>query len=113
MQQLSLQTICGGLHRIRDNVFELLQDAKLLRQNGRISRAYTLAYFACEEVGKISVLLGAATRSILEIPVDWKSTRKRFHSHDSKASQFIGLARPIQIILDAVAADERASTSKK
>ncbi|MDX7951263.1 AbiV family abortive infection protein [Lichenihabitans sp. Uapishka_5] len=35
-------------------------------------------------------------------PVDWKSTAKRFRSHDSKASQFMGLANAVPIIESAV-----------
>jgi AbiV family abortive infection protein len=107
MQKLSLQTICDGAVRVRDNASELLEDARLLRQNGRVSRAYALAYMACEEAGKLSILLGAATKIALGIPVDWKATRKRFRSHDSKASQFMGLARSIPIILEAVAAGRK------
>jgi AbiV family abortive infection protein len=107
MQQLDLQTICGGMTRVRDNASGLLEDAKLLRQSGRISRAYALAYMACEEAGKLSILLGAATQIVVGIPVDWKALRKRFHSHDSKASQFLGLARAIPMIQQAAAAGQK------
>jgi AbiV family abortive infection protein len=107
MQNLSLQTICDGIVRVRNNASELLEDAKLLRQNGRISRAYALAYMACEEAGKLSILIGAATQIALGVPVDWKTRRKRFRSHDSKASQFMALAKAIPIIQEAAAAGRK------
>jgi AbiV family abortive infection protein len=107
MQNLSLQTICKGILCVRDNASELLEDARILRQSGRISRAYTLAYFACEEAGKVSILVGVATKLAVSLPVDWKVVRKRFNSHDSKASQFMGLGSSIQIILEAVAAGRK------
>ena len=93
--------------RIRDNTAALLEDARLLRQNGRKCRAYTLAYMACEEAGKLSILIGAATQIILGISVDWKITSKRFRSHDSKASQFMGLANAMPIIRAAAEAGKR------
>jgi AbiV family abortive infection protein len=67
---------------------------------------------ACEEAGKLSILIGAATRVVIDVPVDWKSTRKRFRSHDSKASQFMGLARGIPVIQEAVAAKGQVVDSK-
>src|ERR1700730_11644399 len=108
MQNLSLQTLCDGMLRVRDNAASLLEDAKLLRQNGRIPRAYALAYVACEEAGKLSILVGTATETVLGIPIDWKVKYKRFRSHDSKASQFLGFARAIPMLLEAVAAGRKS-----
>ncbi|MFG3596544.1 AbiV family abortive infection protein [Bradyrhizobium sp. RDI18] len=107
MRELSLRTICEGIIRVRDNASELLVDAKVLRQNGRISRAYSLAYLACEEAGKLPILLGAATKIALDLPVDWKLTRKRFNSHGSKASQFVGVGGMIPILLQAAATEQK------
>ena len=70
MQNRSLQVICDGMVRVRDNAAELLKDAELLRQNGRVARAYALAYMACEEAGKLSILLGAATQAVIGVPTD-------------------------------------------
>ncbi|ESZ46655.1 AbiV family abortive infection protein [Mesorhizobium sp. RSR565B] len=108
MKDLSLQAICEGMIAIRHNASELLKDAELLYQNSRISRSYALSYVACEEAGKLSILLGAATQIVLGIPVDWKVTGKRFRSHDSKASQFMGLASAVPLIEEAVAAEKKA-----
>jgi AbiV family abortive infection protein len=107
LENLTLHTLCDGMMRIRDNAAALLEDARLLRQNGRKCRAYTLAYMACEKAGKLSILIGAATQIVLGISVDWKTTRKRFRSHDSKASQFMGLANAMPIIRAAAEAGER------
>ncbi len=93
--------------RVRGNAAALLEDAKLLRQNGRKCRAYTLAYMACEKAGKLSILIGAATQIVLGLSVDWKTTHKRFRSHDSKASQFMGLANAMPIIHAAKVAGKR------
>ncbi|MBZ9847418.1 AbiV family abortive infection protein [Mesorhizobium sp. CA14] len=102
MKDLDLITVCQGIVAVKDNALELLDDAKILRANGKLARAYAAAYMACEENGKLSVLLGAATQIIIGRPVDWKSTAKRFRSHDSKASQFMGLANAIPLLESAV-----------
>jgi AbiV family abortive infection protein len=62
---------------------------------------------ACEEAGKLPILIGTATEVVLGIPVDWKTTHKRFRSHESKASQFLGLARAIPMIRSAAAAGQK------
>ncbi|KQO42534.1 AbiV family abortive infection protein [Methylobacterium sp. Leaf85] len=102
MKDLDLITLCQGIVAIKDNALELLDDAKILRANSKLSRAYAAAYMACEENGKISILLGAATQIIIGRSVDWKSTAKRFRSHNSKASQFMALANSIPILEVAV-----------
>ncbi len=102
MRDLDLITLCQGIVAVKDNALDLLDDAKILRANGKMARGYAAAYMACEEVGKLSILLGAATQIIIERPVDWKSTAKRFRSHNSKASQFMGLANAMPILESAV-----------
>ena len=113
MNQMSLLAICEGMIRVRDNAAELLEDARLLRENGRVSRAYTLAYMACEEYGKLSILIGVAVKMVVGIPVAWKATRKRFNSHNSKASQFVALARTIPLILEAAASGSKTVNTEE
>jgi AbiV family abortive infection protein len=108
MRDLDLITLCQGIVAVKDNALELLDDAKILRANSKLARAYAAAYMACEENGKLSILLGAATQVILGRPVDWKSTAKRFRSHDSKASQFMGLANAIPILEKAVKESQKS-----
>lgn len=103
-------TLCQGIVAVRDNALDLLDDAKILRANSKLARAYATAYMACEENGKLSILLGAATQIIIGRPVDWKLTAKRFRSHDSKASQFMGLANAMPI-LESAAKEGQKSVS--
>lgn len=102
MRNLTLEVVCDGIIRTRDNAQALLEEAIILRDNNRLSRAYALAYMACEECGKISVLFGAASRTARGLAVDWKTIAKRFRSHDSKTSQFFGIAIAAPVILKAV-----------
>ncbi|WP_425500098.1 AbiV family abortive infection protein [Propylenella binzhouense] len=102
MKDLDLRTLCQGIVAVKDNALDLLEDAKILRANNKLARSYAVAYMACEEIGKLSILLGAATQIIIGHAVDWKSTAKRFRSHDSKASQFMGLANAIPILESAI-----------
>jgi AbiV family abortive infection protein len=107
MENLSIEDLCRGMLAVRANAFEFLEDARLLRRSGRISRAFALAYMACEEVGKLPIMLGVATKLALGVPVNWKQATKRFHSHSSKASQFFGLARAMPMLLEAVASGQK------
>ena len=106
MRDLTLNQVAIGVFKIFANAKSLLQDAYLLKQNNRISSAYALAYICCEKAGKISILVGAATNLAHGSEVKWKSTSKRFLSHNSKASQFFALARTIPSILKAAADGE-------
>lgn len=101
-------TLCQGIVAVKDNAFELLDDARILRANNKLARAYAAAYMACEENGKLSILLGAATQIIIGRPIDWKTTAKRFRSHDSKASQFMGLANAIPILESAIGESQKS-----
>ncbi|MDX7951262.1 AbiV family abortive infection protein [Lichenihabitans sp. Uapishka_5] len=65
MKDLNLIRICQGIVAVKDNALELLDDAKILRANNKLARAYAAAYMACEENGKLSILLGAATQPLL------------------------------------------------
>lgn len=108
MRDLDLITLCRGIVAVKANALELLDDANILRANGKLARSYATAYMACEEVGKISILIGAATQIIIGRPVDWKITAKRFRSHNSKASQFMGLANAIPILEAAVSEGQKS-----
>jgi AbiV family abortive infection protein len=103
MKDLSIEQLCQGIFCAIDNALNLLNESKILRSGGHTARAYALAYMACEEFGKVSILAGAATKLAIKRPVDWKSVAKRFRSHESKAMQFNGLDAAIPIILEAVA----------
>lgn len=89
MMQPPIETVCDGILDVRANAEALLADARLLRSQQRYSSSLALAYTACEELGKLPILVGAATRLVLGEDVQWKSTLKRFRNHTSKAVQFL------------------------
>jgi hypothetical protein len=77
-----------ALHELRlavfDNAEELHKEAKLLFQHKMFSRAYLLAYYCFEELGKIPIVVGVIGKLIANEHVDWKTVEKRFYSHTSK-----------------------------
>lgn len=80
------------LHTLRlaifDNAEKLHNEAKLLHEHKMFSRAYLLAHFCFEELGKIPIIVGAIGKLIKGESVDWKKFKKRFYSHTEKiASQ--------------------------
>ena len=80
------------LHTLRlaifDNAERLHKEAKLLHEHKMFSRAYLLAHFCFEELGKIPIIVGAIGKLMAGESVDWKKLKKRFYSHTEKiASQ--------------------------
>jgi len=78
------------LHLLRldifDNAENLQKEAKLLFDNQMFSRAYLLAYFCFEELGKIPIIVGAIAKLQSDEIVDWKKLKKRFYNHTKKIS---------------------------
>ena len=76
------------LHELRlsifDNAESLHKEAKLLYDNGMYARAYLLAYFSCEELGKIPIIVGALGQLIQDKEEDWSKVNNRFHNHKAK-----------------------------
>lgn len=88
MHTLSVQQLNSLRLEIFDNAAALYREAELLLQNGMYSRAYLLAHFCIEELGKIPMLIGAMGQLEKNEVVDWKDVKKRFTSHVKKiASQ--------------------------
>lgn len=80
------------LHTLRlaifDNAENLYKEAKLLHEHNMFSRAYLLAHFCFEELGKIPIIVGAIGKQMAGESVDWRKFKKRFYSHTEKiASQ--------------------------
>ncbi|MCP9759183.1 AbiV family abortive infection protein [Aquitalea sp. S1-19] len=80
------------LHSLRLSIFNnaenLHKEAILLHEHKMFSRAYLLAHFCFEELGKIPIIVGAIGKLTTGEPVDWKKLKKRFYSHTEKiASQ--------------------------
>lgn len=97
------------LHELRlaifDNAEALHREAGLLLKNGMYSRAYLLAHFCFEELGKIPIVVGIVGQLIKGQSVDWKKARKRFSNHEAKiASQnghFYAFGLDVDLIHDS------------
>jgi AbiV family abortive infection protein len=76
------------LHELRlaifDNAEALHCEANLLLQHGMYSRAYLLAHFCFEELGKIPIVVGVIGKLTKGEAVDWKKVKKRFLNHEAK-----------------------------
>ncbi|SFN51506.1 abortive infection protein, AbiV family [Pseudomonas sp. NFACC24-1] len=82
------QMTIDQLHQLRLDVFEnaesLHKEARLLLEHGFFARAYLLAYFCCEELGKLPMIVGAVGGLQSGDTVDWKKVMKRFRDHKAK-----------------------------
>jgi AbiV family abortive infection protein len=96
-----------GYRKSLENARELLADAELLLDHGRVPRAYCLGQLACEEVGKAQMLFAAAWDVEQGHAVDWTRLGERFRDHVSK-----GLAR---LVTEALVANDvvRVKTASK
>lgn len=66
------------------NARDLLDEADVLREGEYCARAYFLAHIACEEVGKLPILIYAATAVRMGADVDWTRTDQLLRSHADK-----------------------------
>lgn len=84
MKQLSIDELHGLRLRIFDNAESLHKEATVLLDAGFHARAYLLAHFACEELGKLPIIVGIVGNLIRCEPVDWNRAMKRLRDHKSK-----------------------------
>ena len=84
MNKLSIDQLNQLKLSIFDNAEKLYDEAKLLNENGMHARAYLLAYFSCEELGKLPIIVGALGNLVQGKEVNWKKVNKRFYSHKEK-----------------------------
>lgn len=88
MHTLSVQQLHSLRLAIFDNAAALHREAELLLRNGMYSRAYLLAHFCIEELGKIPIVIVAIGQLEKNEVVDWRKIKKRFTNHvDKIASQ--------------------------
>jgi AbiV family abortive infection protein len=71
------------------NAYELLDEADLLRANEGNARAFFLAHIACEEVGKLPILITASVSDHLGLDVDWRRIDRVLRTHTSKIAQVL------------------------
>lgn len=84
MDKLSMDELHALRLTLFDNADSLHKEAKLLFAQGFYPRAYLLAHFTCEELGKIPIVVGAIGCMLQNRPVNWKNVRKRFRDHKAK-----------------------------
>ena len=84
MKQLSIDELHGLRLRIFDNAESLHKEAKVLLDAGFHARAYLLAHFACEELGKLPIIVGIVGSLMKNEVVDWNKAMKRLRDHKSK-----------------------------
>lgn len=84
MNKLTIDQLHMLRIRIFDNAESLHKEAKLLLDNGFFARAFLLAYFSCEELGKIPIVVGVIGRLLRNETVDWRKITKRFRDHKQK-----------------------------
>jgi AbiV family abortive infection protein len=120
MQALDQSELNALRLAIFDNAEALHREAKLLLDYAMYSRAYLLAHFCFEELGKIPIVVGVLARRLKGTAIDWKAVHKRFYSHEEKiASQnghFYAFGLEADLIRDSdvdwlVEADSRVSRS--
>lgn len=82
---------------IFDNAKGLAEDARLLLDQGRISRAYALGVVAAEELGKILLVAKTAALLALSRPVDWTMFWRNFDDHSHKLFSFVSLSTLLEV----------------
>ena len=84
MNTLSIDEIQKLRLAVFDNASSLYKEAKLLFDNTFYSRAYLLAYFCAEELGKLPILIVVIGTLTEGEEVNWKEARKSFYNHKAK-----------------------------
>jgi len=84
MHTLSVRELHALRLAIFDNAEALHREADLLLKNGMHSRAYLLAHFCFEELGKIPIVVGIIGKLVSGETIDWKKVKKRFSNHEAK-----------------------------
>ncbi len=84
MRKLSIDQLHAFRLSIFENAESLYEEAILLQENGKYARAYLLAYFACEELGKIPIVVGVISKLMQGKKVDWAHVKRRFRDHKAK-----------------------------
>jgi AbiV family abortive infection protein len=89
INQLDLDQLQEALEAAYGNAVALLEEADILRRHERCARAYFLAHIACEELGKLPMLLVTSTSVWLGMAVDWGRLDRALRSHGSKIKQVL------------------------
>ncbi|WP_369153810.1 AbiV family abortive infection protein [Burkholderia pseudomallei] len=102
MKNLSINDFHALRLAIYDNAEDLHREADLLLQHSMFSRAYLLAHFCIEELGKIPIIVGIVGNLKKGEKVDWKQANRRFSSHVEKIASHNGHSYAFGAKLDTV-----------
>lgn len=86
LNQLKVDEIKEIYIKIYENACELLEEAELLFDFTKYSRAYLCAHISVEEFGKLPMLYTTALNVHNGVKVDWKDLNKRLRDHKTKTS---------------------------
>jgi AbiV family abortive infection protein len=89
VKDLTLDQIEEACVAAFDNAVALLEEADLLREHDKCARAYFLAHIACEELGKLPVLVTTAISVWMHADVDWQRVDRALRSHEAKIKQVL------------------------
>jgi AbiV family abortive infection protein len=84
MKDLTLNDIYGVRVAVFGNALSLQKEAELLFQHEYFARAYLLAHFVTEELGKLVILANPAVALRKGESVDWRYITNRFPDHSEK-----------------------------
>jgi len=84
MQDLTLEDVYAVRVAIFGNALSLQKEAELLFEHQYFARAYLLAHFVTEELGKLVILAGPAVHLRKGEAVDWTRITRRFLDHGQK-----------------------------
>lgn len=102
MHTLSVQELHSLRLAIFGNAEALHREADVLLKHEMFSRAYLLAHFCIEELGKIPIVIGVIAQLTKGEPVDWKKVKKRFSNHEAKIESQNGHFYAFGLELDLV-----------
>jgi AbiV family abortive infection protein len=102
MKTLSIADLHALRLAIYDNAEDLHREAELLLHHSMFSRAYLLAHFCIEELGKIPIIIGVVGSLVRGENVDWKNATRRFSSHVEKIASQNGHTYAFGAKLDTV-----------
>lgn len=84
MKKLTVRKLHELSLAIFENAKALNKEAGVLHEHEMYSRAYLLAHFCVEELGKLPMIVGLIAKKKNDEEVDWKKVNKRFCSHTQK-----------------------------
>ena len=90
MKELTLEEIELGRAKALANAHALVEEARILFKTKHYPRSYALAHLACEELGKVMMLVSIGIESRLGT-ANWSKFWKRFRSHKAKTKNILGL----------------------